>query len=74
MIYRKGDQALHKRGLVHQDLHEENVLLDISPQGCKAVLIDFGLTVRADQARDFWLQGASVKCPPEGLMMKLPVV
>ena len=67
----KGLQALHKKKLVHQDLHSGNVLLDISSHSCNAVLVDFGKTLRVSMAKGSMPQAGRFKNPPEVLLVPL---
>jgi len=70
----KGVRVLHEKGLVHRDLHEANVLVDITSQRCIGALIDFGFTVLAENANDGTVQGAVYRCPPEPLVDDLATI
>ncbi len=63
-----GLQALHAKKLVHRDLHAANVLLNISPNLCEAVLADFGKTCTLKEAKKITPQAPRSKNPPEVLL------
>ena len=64
----EGLKALHSRKLMHRDLHAGNVLLDITPEHCKAVLVDFGKTLPLSHSKESIPQAACAKNPPEVLI------
>lgn len=66
----KGLQAMHKKKLVHRDLHAGNVLLRKTAESCHAVLVDFGKTLPVSKAKGT-PQAARMKNPPEILIHPL---
>lgn len=64
----KGLRGMHQKKLVHRDLHPGNVLLEISNEHCRAVLVDFGKTFFAYRAKSVIPQIPRTKNPPEGLI------
>lgn len=52
----RGLSAVHKAGLVHQDLKAHNVMRE---EGGRIVLMDFGEGLRSSSRSDTWLAGAA---------------
>jgi len=65
-------QTMHKKHLIHRDLHEGNILLRTIPNnGFEAVLVDFGKTLSISNAKDAYPQVPASKNPPENLLQPL---
>lgn len=66
-----GLQAMHKKKIVHRDLHGGNILLRPMANGLfEAALVDFGKTEYADRVKGDIPQGARARNPPEALRVK----
>lgn len=61
--YLKGDIEMHKKGYIHADIKEENVMI----HNGRGIVIDLGLSVKVGEA----MRGGSLgNCPPEYLRKK----
>lgn len=64
-----GLHSMHKKGLIHRDLHFGNILLKEEPKGLiSAVLADFGQTKKNFPSTRFLPQISRVRNPPEILL------
>ena len=66
---------IHRNGFVHQDLKPENIMFEIDEGRSRAVLLDFGLAIRAgsERARNEAIGTFLYSAPEQTGMLKLPV-